>query len=389
MAEPVSVAWVNLTNGGMSGGFRKYNENILPRLAADPRFTRLSVHSPADMPDVTVPPNCDEYRWPTHEFLRGFPTLRRQIAARRPTIVYVPMHRYVNTNGIPLIVMYRNMEAATQPWGENGIAEALKNVARRIDARRAMRRAAGVIAVSQFVADFLRDEWHIDPGKTRLIYHGVAEDHVEPRRPAAVPADVPFIFTAGSIRPFRGLEDLIEGAALLPEALRHYRVVIGGRLEGRVRAYYNRLLERSRELGVNDRIIWAGMLQQDEMVWCFRNCMAFAMTSRVEACPNTALEAMNQGAACVATTNPPMPEFFGDTAKYYPAGDGGALARSLGELVADREARVRLQEAGRERMRRFTWRDTYDRTADFLLEIARQSRGALAPNTSATSAVAG
>ena len=291
MPEPISVAWVNLTNGGMSGGFRKYNESILPRLADDPRFGAISVHSPADMQDVTVPPGSVDLRWPTREYLRGFPTLRKQLTAHAPGIVYVPMHRYVNTSGIPLVVMYRNMEAATQPWGENGIAEALKNVARRLDARRAMQRATGVIAVSQFVADFLRDEWHIDSAKTRLIYHGVADDRVEPRRPTALPDDLPFIFTAGSIRPFRGLEDLIEAAALLPDSVRSHRVVIAGRLEGRVHAYHQRLLKRSRELGIADRIVWTGMLRQDEIAWCFRNCVAFAMTSRVEACPNTALEA--------------------------------------------------------------------------------------------------
>jgi len=40
------VAVVNLTAGGLSGGYRKYLARLMPLLAADSRVTRLGVFAP-------------------------------------------------------------------------------------------------------------------------------------------------------------------------------------------------------------------------------------------------------------------------------------------------------------------------------------------------------
>jgi glycosyltransferase involved in cell wall biosynthesis len=99
------------------------------------------------------------------------------------------------------------------------------------------------------------------------------------------------------------------------------------------------------------------------MAWCFRHCEAFVMTSRAEACPNVALEAMSHGCRVVSTGQPPMPEFFGEAARYYRAGDAIDLARAvralLGESPEDSRGR---RETARTRAAGFRWPDTADRT---------------------------
>jgi len=370
--DGISVAWVNLTGGGLSGGSKKYLSAMLPLLAADKRIKAITLYSPAEVAPVIDSLSLSSFYWPAHEQLRGFPTLRRQLREHQPDVVYVPTSRWVDTGDAPLVVMLRNMEPLTRPWaeGKNGLYEGLKNITRRQASRRACRRASGVIAVSEYVADFLRREWHVDAAKIRMIYHGLSHRAIAPTRPTAITGDTPFLFTAGSIRPFRGLEDVIQAAAILRTRFPAHRFVIGGAVEGRLEGYQRRLAAMSRKLGVADRIVWAGKLSTPEMTWCYQQCAAFVMTSRVEACPNTALEAMEQGAACVSTSNPPMPEFFRDSVGYYPAGYATELAERLIDLLEDERLRNRYRQIALERARSFTWQRTARATADFLVSVA-------------------
>src|SRR5262249_30526606 len=134
------------------------------------------------------------------------------------------------------------------------------------------------------------------------------------------------VFTAGSIRPARGLEDLIKAMAIVLRQGLALRLVIAGKPDAGTHAYKARLEHMARRIKVDTYILWAGQLSSLEMSWCYYNCAAFVMTSRAEACPNTALEAMSHGTLCISGDHPPMPEFFRDTALFYPCGDAQALA---------------------------------------------------------------
>jgi alpha-1,3-rhamnosyl/mannosyltransferase len=91
-------------------------------------------------------------------------------------------------------------------------------------------------------------------------------------------------------------------------------------------------------------------------------CGAFVMTSRAEACPNTALEAMSAGAMIVSVDHEPMPEFFGDAALYYRAGDARALAERISTVLAGRVSPPEIAARARARAAGFTWSTTADRT---------------------------
>ncbi len=81
-----------------------------------------------------------------------------------------------------------------------------------MDGKRAVKRADRVIALSRFVSDFLVTHWGISNEKIGLVYHGIdAKGDGDGSRPHIIPKNWRglFIFTAGSIRPARGLEDLL------------------------------------------------------------------------------------------------------------------------------------------------------------------------------------
>jgi glycosyltransferase involved in cell wall biosynthesis len=86
------------------------------------------------------------------------------------------------------------------------------------------------------------------------------------------------------------------------------------------------------------------------------------MTSRVEACPNIALEAMSHGAFCLAADNPPLPEFFQEAAIYYRPKCGEALAQTISSALAySHGASALLRRQAGKRAGDFTWEETTER----------------------------
>jgi O-antigen biosynthesis alpha-1,2-mannosyltransferase len=371
----MKVAWVNLTNGGMCGGYLKYLKKILPPLIEDPRITRLDMFTPAGVKGLPAMPNLDSQTfWAPTEKWTGFRGVRAAVRKSRPDVVFIPNARWVDA-GAPTVVLLRNMEPMLPDSEGNPVLERVVNLARRRAARKACAKAHGLIAISDFVRDYLTDNWGVPYEKVARVYHGVelSHSHLAPHPPAAISdtAGQDFLFVAGSIRPFRGTEDAILALAALSEEHPKLRLVVAGEMEGRVSAWAAHLRDLAGKGGVASRVIWAGKLDEAEMVWCFRHCRAFIMTSRVEACPNTALEAMSQGAVILSSRNAPMPEFFRAAAVYYDAGDSTGLGRELLHVLkADTQTLGRLRTESVRRAADFTWQRCATLTVDEFHAVA-------------------
>lgn len=364
----MKVAIVNLTAGGMSGGYRKYLQKMLPLMQESLGNGNLCTFFPSQLNETVSFESIllDIRSWTLKGLVHKHGALHDLLRTYDPDVVFIPTGRWVDL-GFPTVIMIRNMEPLVLPFKRGSFLASMKNLVRYYAARQASRRAQRVIAVSEYVSDFLEKRWHIEPKKIGIVYHGVEEapDLASTQRPVALQdmRDEPFIFTAGSIRPARGLEDVIHALSLLPDDLSVLNLVIAGSVNPGTQHYYSKMERLSQNLNVASRIIWAGHLPAHEMSWCFLHSRAFVMSSRVEACPNTALEAMAHGAVCIAGQNPPMPEFFRDAALYYASGDGQSLAKALVQvLYAERPQRVHWTEQAMKRAAGFSWSITADKT---------------------------
>ena len=353
----MNVAIVNLTSGGLSGGYVKYLRRLVPLLRGDTRIDRLEVF----LPDGIALPECGEVRtWPAGRGLAGLRALRRGVAEVAPDVVFFPTARRIECDGRPTVVMVRNMEPLTVPFAGNTWREGLLNIARAREARVASRSATRVIAVSKHVRDFVTGRWGIPSDRVGLVYHGTdAPGRITPALPGAPSWPSRFLFTAGSIRPARGLEDAIRAMPLLRSRGEQASLVIAGRADASSRPYERRMRNLVERLGMHDAVIWAGHLNEQQMAWGYERCVAFVVTSRAEACPNVALEALSHGAAIVSTSQEPMPEFFRNAAGYYPPRDAGALAsRVMDVLAVPPGAGDARRDAARTRAAEFTWART-------------------------------
>jgi glycosyltransferase involved in cell wall biosynthesis len=382
------IAIVSLTYQGLSGGGRKYLQRIVPHLRADPRTTSLELFVPprlaGELEGLTPAPQA----WPEMDPLLSRRWLKARLRRLAPEAVLITTARWLGCAPAATVVMVRNMEAMVASFAGNPLCEKLRNAFLAWESRRACQRADRVIAVSHFVRDYLLNRWKLPAEKVEVVYHGgeSPSNGSLSKPPWALErlGDRPFVFTAGSVRPYRGYEDAIGALAALPEQAGVKLVIAGKTTEG-LRSYGRRLEQMAARLGVTGQVIWAGELGGKEMEWCFRHCGAFVMTSRVEACPNVVLEAMACGCRIVSTALPPMPELMGQAATYYRGGDPVDLANKLQGVLSGMEQPQARRQLPLERAAAFRWSQTARQTMDSLERAvaARRKRCEACPDAGA------
>ncbi|HSV98648.1 MAG TPA: glycosyltransferase [Sedimentisphaerales bacterium] len=374
---------VNITAGGMSGGYRNYLANLVPRLAAHPEVSSLLVGVPRGIAlgregrgNGSV--QWLSLRWPASPVGGGLIGLeRRTIDQFAPDVLFIPTSRFCSFGSVPVVNMVRNMMPMT-PHNSGYCLERIRNWARFRQMRRAVSQSNRVIAISQFVKDYLTGELGLAEDRVGVVHHGTdLHPDASLRKPDAVSADYSgrFVFTAGLIYPYRGLEDLIDARCHLRCLTDLPPLVIAGKVGQGMSRYYARLRRIVRERNLESCVHFVGLLGRPEMTWCYRNCAAFVMTSRVEACPNIALEAMANGSLCISTKNPPLPEMFADAAWYYPAGESRALADRIGDVLRlphDQQEIARKRAVAR--AAQFSWDACCGRTIEELQKVVRSAR---------------
>lgn len=205
------------------------------------------------------------------------------------------------------------------------------------------------------------------------VYHGLSvSTKPSSARPESIPEgwDGDFLFTCGSVRPARGLEDAVRVLAELKKYGHHPRLVIAGEIVPAMKAYHREITDWLVKHNLQQQVCWTGRLNQEQMNWCYQNTRLLIMTTRIEACPNIAIEALANGVNTISTNCPPMPEFFGDLVTYYTPGDTSLLAKGIMENLAFEPEQVRARsEAMRNQSRRFSW----DKTAAQTLAVLKQA----------------
>ncbi len=382
----MKLAMVNLTGGSLSGGYKKYLKNMLPRLAVHNEVDALLCISPEEN-DVSTwfrKPLIVEYCSCSPLTLRHLTYIPDRKMAEclskfSPDIVFLPVDRYIRFNGIPVVNMVRNMELFVPNMKGDTLQEKFKKFIQRKLTCNSVRLADHTIAVSGFVKDYLIATLHVPESKVSQVYHGLTPPlNGSCIRPVSVPIgwDDGFLFTCGSVRPARGLGDVLEALSDLKARNLDMRLVRAGETVPGMRTYRAGLERLLASRGLTDNVCWAGNLNDEEIQWCYDKCSLFIMTSRIEACPNIAMEAMSHGAILIAADNPPLPEFFSDCAIYYKAGN----SQSLAEVVIDRLAldpgvRNKLSARTRKRSGMFSWNVTADRTMTVLKQVIQRSKG--------------
>lgn len=232
-----------------------------------------------------------------------------------------------------------------------------------------------VVAVSNFVRDYINEKLGVPWQKIKMIYHGKDEmfclsssdakrDYL---KTLGISGD--YIFTASKMVPYTNLHGLIEGFELFKkkEANSSMKLLVAG--ERWDDLYYETLQDLIERNGLKDDVIFLGYVPYDQMPTLHWNARLFVLPSTLEACPITLIEAMGCGAIIAASNIDPIPEICQDTALYFDPYDPEDIAEKIELGLRDEELRRRLSKKAVRRSKDFCWERAARQTLAVFKEV--------------------
>jgi glycosyltransferase involved in cell wall biosynthesis len=234
-------------------------------------------------------------------------------------------------------------------------------------ARRVFGAMDAVIAHSEHSAARLRDEVGLDPARVRVIPHG-AFDYLtklpeeKPLPPELEGAEGPVVLSFGLLRPYKGIENLLEAFRRIEDA--ELWIV------GNPRMDVGPLRELAAQAGGRVRFV-TRFVDEAEIPAIFRRADLVVLPYLDAEHSGVLYTGLAFGKPLVLSAVGGFPEVAATgAARLVPPGDTVALAAALEELVGDEAARADLAAAAaRAAAGPFSWEEAARRTLDLYREL--------------------
>ncbi len=230
-----------------------------------------------------------------------------------------------------------------------------------------------IVGNSRAVVDFYRDAG-LPPHKLDLIYSGIdaeeppAIDRSAMLRTLGWADDSTVLLFAGRLMPQKGVADLIAALDVLQHIRPKLKALIVG--DGPLRSD---LEETAHAYHLDDSVKFIGQRHDVPRLLAFADFLV--LPSLYEGLPNVVLEAMRFRKPVVATSAPGTTEAVthDETGLLVPVHDTVSLARAIRALADDPALRLRMGNAGRERVERdFAVTLMVDRFAALYEKLAKE-----------------
>ena len=219
--------------------------------------------------------------------------------------------------------------------------------------RRALRRADRVVAVSNATQAEAAAFARVPQEKIVAIYNGTNDVCTAPQEP--VELKEPYFLLGGGVKGRKNTLAAIEAYAYFAKGGSLTLLAILGEPRG---AYGERVKERLRELGIEERVRFLAHASDGQLCFLYRHARAFLFPSLVEGFGMMPVEAMALGTPTVCLDTAVLREVMGEGAYLVPEGNTEAFSEALARLDRDEALRAELSRKGRERASRFTWKST-------------------------------
>lgn len=340
---------------GVSGGPETYLRGLAPALAREYPELSLTI--------ATTPSGSRALRedgWEDFASLLALPCedgqrVRRQwaeqvllpIAARRQRVEIVhslasvaPLHA-----GARAVVTLHDVTFLLRPtfgrlttWGMGSL---VRSAARRADAL-----ITGTAAAREEISSLLG----LDPASFIVVHHGHEPTRAERPTPEHevreryVLGDSRIVLCVAAKRPHKNQELLLRAAPTLDADV---TIVLAGHPE----PYEQKLRTLARELGIEQRVCFAGYVPAADLeaLWKASSCAAFPTLGEGFGIP--VIEALAHGLPVACSNLPVLQEVGGDLPHYFDPHDPGDAARAIGAALADRVTADR----GPGRAAMYTW----------------------------------
>ena len=314
-------------------------------------------------------------RW---DVLGFFARLRRVLIEEQPDV----LHAYLPTPNVIAAALRWTMPGVRLVWGHRASNLDLDHddwLARVIDRLTiAMSRFPDLVIVNSRAGYAHAESIGYPPARMVVIPNGIDTDHFTIDRRAGrsirtawgIGEDERLVGLVARVDPIKSFEVFLDAAAALARSHPNVRFVCVGDVGDA--AYASAMRTLATGLGLDDRLVWAG--GQSDMRAVYNALDVACLSSAAEGFPNVIGEAMACGVPCVSANVGDAAWLIDDDALVAPAGDSGALATRIGQLL-DRpsEDLAPLASAVRARVTsRFSVASLIDTTERALYDLVRR-----------------
>ena len=272
--------------------------------------------------------------------------------------------------GVQNIFMIRNME----PFLFNKYNYDLKNRVRnhllKLASKSTLKKADKVIAVSHYSEDYLFGDLKLEEGKVKTIYHGRDVSFT-----STIDNDIDFeilkslnlesksyLFTAGSLLPYRRLEDILEAFSNINKGT--LKLVVAG--DGNDNKYKRLINKTIQKHNLESSVILLGHIDKNFIQCLYRHSLIFIAATEIEACPNIAIESLSSGCAILSSDTMPLKEIYKDGAVYFNKRDLKMLSQKMENLLKDEKTREIISKKALVNAEYFSWDKCAEKTYKYL-----------------------
>ena len=167
-----------------------------------------------------------------------------------------------------------------------------------------------------------------------------------------------FLLHVATIEPRKNLSRLLAAFKSLLLDWPDLRLV----LIGKKGWLYQDFFQKLRTLGLEERVIFPGYIDEADLPACYQLAELFVFPSLYEGFGLPPLEAMACGTPVVSSNSSSLPEIVGEAGLLFDPTDTAALTETVRCVLSDADLRADLSRRGLQQAQKFSWAKTADET---------------------------
>lgn len=241
--------------------------------------------------------------------------------------------------------------------------------------RRSLNRGQRIISVSKNTRKDLIKYFNIEGSKIEVVHNGIEEvfhtsleSDDRQRRLAEVGLGdgQPYLLFVGNPKPHKNLDRVVQAysRALRLHDFPHSLVCVGDRegMEFKIR-------QRAEQLGIGDRIVLLGHVDQDALPAIYQGAALFLYPTLYEGFGLPVVEAMASNVPVITSNTSALKEIAAGYADLVNPLDVEAMAAAIVSCISDPDHGDSLRKLGRRRARDFSWKKAAKETHEIYMQV--------------------
>jgi glycosyltransferase involved in cell wall biosynthesis len=222
--------------------------------------------------------------------------------------------------------------------------------------QRKVSRTAALATISEYTASVVRQHLTLNNKPLTVIHNGNSSPGNPLNHSIAQSLNIPgpFFLFVGVIHPKKNLHTLLP----LLEAFPEWQLVLAGPDR---HPYAAHLREQAQQLGINDRLVMTGAVDEATKSWLYQHCDAFLFPSISEGFGLPVVEAMSYGKPVFLSRLTSLPEIGGRNAYYFDSFEPESMAEIIFDGLNDFRTNPFRADRLRQQAARFSWEEAAQR----------------------------